>query len=293
MKGEVPDDVAEGHEPHHHAGRTNPPLESQDRGGGGVQRVDVEAALLGDRLDGSPEDRDGRSREQPGGQRRPEQYVGGDRGRRQAEVRPGRAVLGLVRGGVLGREARQRKPVDQPDDNVGIQTGGVEADDDALAGGIAPDVVDARVRPQESLQRFALPFEHGRRIHTKPGSTGHAVDEAGANDGWFAGAHRTGVRHAPCRFDRRVTCPGSRLRIAQPQTPLAAPARAHRVVIRSIPPLPRGSRFHLVNEKARASPDGAFLLHCGSTGPIQDRLPSVQRTQCEFFVKEATRRIGA
>ena len=80
MKGEVPDDVAEGHEPHHHAGRTDPPLESQDGGGGGVQRVDVEAALLGDRLDGSPEDRDGGSREQPGGQRRPEQYVGGDRG---------------------------------------------------------------------------------------------------------------------------------------------------------------------------------------------------------------------
>ena len=175
--------------------------------------------------------------------------VGGDRGRRQAEVRPCRAVLGLVRGGVFGREARQRKPVDQPDDNVGIQTGGVEADDDALAGGIAPDVVDARVRPQESLQRFALPFEHGRRIHTKPGSTGHGVDEAGANDGWFAGfvgarrwagARRTGVRHAPCRFDRRVTCPRSRLRIAQPQTSLAAPARAHQVVIRSIPPLTAG-----------------------------------------------------
>ena len=57
--------------------------------------------------------------------------------------------------------------------------------------------------------------------------------------------------------------------------------------------LPRGSRFHLANEKARASPDGALLLHCGLTGPIQDPFRSVQRAQCEFFVKEATRRIGA
>ena len=246
MKGEVTHDVAEGDEPHHHAGRPDPPLQGKHGGRRGVEGVDVEPSLLGDRLDGSLEDRDGGTREQPGRQRGPEEDVGGHRGGRQAEVRPGRTVLRLDLARLPGRQACQRKPVDQTDHTLGAQAVGIEGGDDALAAGVAPDVLDARLGAKEPLECLAVPLEEPGGLDPSPNAAGDRVDEPAAEGGRQA---RVGVGCAGRSLGVRLG--RLRLRISQPQTsPRLPPARAPRVALWSDLNRP-WRRHHLATSPAR------------------------------------------